>query len=182
MGGESLVLRSFEGSGVTGFDAAKGATLDSPLTENTDPASAIGDLGELTSFSGTIDCGNQQPGSATIQVSGESAQGTLDGTLTQVQVSCTQTSTSLFVIVGGMTTIGTTPAVMFVTGSNGFLQASVATKAGGSFYTKQDSSFVTLRSDGAHMEGDLPEAVAAGATPHMIYVAGDATCGTTIQR
>ena len=180
--GESLRLRSFEGSGVSHFDAAKGGQLDSPLTENTDPSSAIGDLGQLTSISGTVDCGNQQPGTANIHVKGESAQGPLDGTLSAVQVSCTQTSTSLFVIAGGMTTTGTTPVLMFVTSSEGFVQASVATKAGGSFYTVKGASLVSLSSNGAHMDADIPEAVAAGVTPHVIHVAGDATCGSTIQR
>ena len=180
--GESLHLRSFEGSGVTGFNAAKGARLDSPLAENTDAASVIGDLGQLTSISGAVDCGNQQPGTANIHVTGESAQGPLDGTLTAVQVSCTRTSTSLFVIAGGMTRIGTTPALRFVTSSEGLVQASVATKASGSFYTVKGPGLVTLTSNGARMEADIPEAVAAGVKPHIIHVAGDATCGSTIQR
>ena len=56
----TLKLRTFEGTGVTGFDAAKGATLDTKLTEITDKATAVGDLGALSSISGTIDCGNQR--------------------------------------------------------------------------------------------------------------------------
>jgi hypothetical protein len=181
--GATLKLRSFEGTGVTGFDASRGGQLDTPLTETTEAGSAIGDLGALNSVSGTVDCGDQQPGSATVTVTGLSPQGTLDAALTKVHVTCTFTTASgEFVGVSGLTTTGTTPVLMFVTAGTDMIQVAVETKASASFYNGKGAGMVTLRPDGAHIEGDVTESVAAGATPHTLHVAGDATCGLTIHQ
>jgi len=66
----TLRLRTFVGTGVTSFNAATGLVLDTKLTETTDAATATGSLGALSSISGSIDCGDQQPGSANVVVSG----------------------------------------------------------------------------------------------------------------
>ena len=59
--GATLRERDFAGTGVTTFDAATGAQLDTPLTETTAAGAAIGDLGALSHISGTIDCGTSNP-------------------------------------------------------------------------------------------------------------------------
>jgi hypothetical protein len=176
---DTLKLRSFEGTGVSGFDAASGAQFDSQLTETTAAGAAIGDLGTLTSISGTIDCGGQQPGTANVVVTGLSPQGPLSSALTDIQVECTATATDEFVSVSGLTSAGANPVLMFVTGSTGRLQVAVEAKASASFYTATGAGLVTLGTDRAHVEGDVIESVATGVTPHTLHVAGDATCGLT---
>ena len=64
----TLHLRSFEGSGVTGFDGATGVQLDSTLKETTPAGTDKGDLGVVTSIKGTLDCGNEGLGSSTIAI------------------------------------------------------------------------------------------------------------------
>ena len=100
--GTTLKLRSFEGTGVTGFDAASGAQLDSTLTETTAAGSAVGDLGSLSSIKGSIDCGDQLPGSASITITGPTQFGQIDGQLTNVVVTCTVTGSGPFVGINGL--------------------------------------------------------------------------------
>ncbi|MFI5261666.1 MAG: hypothetical protein ACHQZR_03810 [Candidatus Limnocylindrales bacterium] len=179
----TLRLRSFQGSGVTAFDAASGAHLDSALTEITPAGTATGDIGALSSITGTIDCGDQQPGSADVVVSGLTPYGRLDGALTSVHVGCTDTTSGVFVGISGLATAGTTPVLVDVTASADHLQVAVESKAAGTFYTGPGAGSVTLVAGGARMAGDVTESVAAGATPspHTLHVSGSATCGTTIQ-
>jgi hypothetical protein len=178
----SLRLRSFVGTGVTAFDAASGAQVSSSLTETTGTATPTGDIGTVTSISGTLDCGNEQPGVANVVVSGDSPQGTLSGALTSVHVLCTITSSGTFVGISGLAAPGTTPLLIFVTASTGLLQVAVETQSAGSFYTGKSAGIVTLVPGGAQIAGDVTESVTGGATAHVLHVAGDATCGTTVKQ
>jgi hypothetical protein len=175
----TLRLRTFVGAGVTGFDASSGAQIDSPLTETTAAGSATGNLGALASISGTIDCGDQQSGTSTIVVTGLSQLGQLAGPLTSVKVTCTVTSGGTYVGVIGLSTAGTTPVLVFVTASTGALQVAVENATSGSSYAGKSAGITTLVPGGATMAGDVTESVKAGATPHVLHVAGNATCGTT---
>ena len=76
--GATLSLR-LRGIGRDAFRRGEGAELDSPLTETTPAGSATGDLGALTSISGTVDCGDQQAGTTTVVVSGTTPFGQLSG-------------------------------------------------------------------------------------------------------
>lgn len=180
----TLRLRTFVGSGVTSFDAATGLTLDTTLTETTDAATATGSLGALSSISGSLDCGNEQPGSASIVVSGLSPYGQLDGAMTGVNVTCTVTASGTFVGIAGLGMAGTTPVLLLVTASAGLLQVAVETKTAGSFYTGKGSGFVTLVPGGATITADVNAAVPSGSTPspNLLHVTGTATCGTTLQQ
>jgi hypothetical protein len=178
----SLRLRSFVGTGVTAFDAASGAQVSSSLTETTDAATATGNIGKVASISGALDCGNEQPGVANVLVSGDSPQGTLAGAITNVHVLCTITASGTFVGISGLTTSGATPLLVFVTASNGLLQVGVETQTAGSFYMGKTAGIVTLVPGGARFAGDVTESVTGGATPHVLHVAGDATCGTTVHQ
>jgi len=176
----TLRLREFTGTGVTGFNAATGAQVDSPLTETTDAATATGNLGALSSISGTIDCGDETAGTANLIVTGSTPFGQLAGTpLTSVDVTCTNTASGLFVGAIGLGTAGTTPVLVFVTASSGTLQVSVETGSAGSFYSGTGPGLATLTANGAHIAGDISVSVAAGATPstQTVHVAGDDTCG-----
>ena len=176
----TLRERDFTGTGVTDFNAATGAHLDSPLTETTAAATATGQLGALSSISGTIDCGDETAGTANIIVSGTTPFGQLAGTpLTSVDVTCTNSASGLFVGAIGLSTAGTTPVLVFVTASTGMLQVSIETGSAGSFYSGKGAGLATLTANGAQMAGDVSVSVAAGATPstQTVHVAGDDTCG-----
>jgi hypothetical protein len=176
----TLRLRTFVGTGVTGFDAAKGAQLDTKLTESTAAGTAIGTLGALSAISGSIDCGDQQPGSASIIVTGMTPLGALTGGLTNVHVACTVTASGTYVGVQGMGTAGTTAVLEFVTIGAASLQVAVETKAASSFYLTKGMGLATVVTNGATVSGDVTQQVKAGETAHVLHVAGDATCGTTV--
>lgn len=180
----TLRLRTFVGTGVTSFDAAAGMKLDTTLTETTDKATATGSLGALSSISGSLDCGNEQPGSANIVVSGLSPYGQLDGAMTGVNVRCTVTASGTFVGIAGLGMAGSTPVLLFVTASTGLLQVAVETRTAGSFYTGKGSGLVTLVPGGATIAADVNAAAPSGSTPspNLLHVTGAATCGTTIQQ
>ena len=180
--GTTLKLRTFTGTGVTSFDAGSGAQLDSKLTETTAAGSAVGDLGALTSISGSIDCGDQLPGTASVTISGTSLAGPLDGALTATKVLCTFTSSGEFVNVSGLSTAGATPVLVFVTASSGSLQVAVEISDSGTFYAGKGAGFATVSPDGVTISGDVAESVKAGATPHALHVTGTATCGATVRQ
>jgi hypothetical protein len=175
--GATYVERDFAGTSVTGFDAATGAQIDSPLTEvlNKD---AHGTLGVLTSISGSIDCGNQLPGSSTLTFSGPTLKGALSGGLSLANVECVTNSFGQSVSVLGMVTVGTTPTAMVMSISPGTFTVY---PVGAGFYRNTATAVATLTATGAHIDGDgLEQNVAKGATAHTIHVTGDVVCGTTI--
>jgi len=176
----SLRLRSFVGTGVTGFDAAKGAQLDSPLTETTAAGAAVGNLGALTAIAGTVDCGDQQAGTTNVVITGSTPYGPLSGGLTDVKVTCTETASGTFVGINGLGTAGTTPVLIFVTAGTSSLQVAVEIGTTGSFYTAKGAGLTTMVPGGASVSGDVTESVKAGTTPGTLHVTGDATCGTTV--
>jgi len=177
---ETLKLRTFVGTGVTGFDAATGATLDTQLTETTDKGTAVGDLGALSSISGTVDCGDQLPGTSAIVLSGESALGTIGATFTGAHVTCRVIGPATYVTVEELGRAGTTPVLVFVNASADLLQAVLETKTVASVYSSKAPGLVNLTQGGVTVAGDLTETVKAGEKPHVLHVAGDATCGTTV--
>jgi hypothetical protein len=175
--GSTYVERDFAGTGVTEFDAATGATIDSQLTEvpNND---AHGSLGVFTSISGTVDCGNQMPGSSTSTFSGPTLKGTLSGGLSPVNVECVTNTYGQSVSVLGVVQVGATPTFVVFFISPGTMSASLS---GDGFYRNTSTAQATLTANGAHVDGDLLEQnVAKGAKTHTIHVSGDVVCGTTI--
>jgi hypothetical protein len=176
--GATYVERDFAGTGVTGFDAAKGAQIDTQLTEVA-TNQAHGSLGVLTSLKGNIDCGNQLPGSSTLTFSGPTPKGALSGGLNPVSVSCTTSAaTGSSVSVIGLVQVGSTPTYMIMS-----ISPSTFTvyPVGAGFYRSTSTAVATLTATGAHLDGDaLEQNLAAGATAHTIHVTGDVVCGTTI--
>ena len=176
--GSTYVERDFAGTGVTNFDAAKGATIDSPLTEvpNKD---AHGSLGALTSITGSIDCGNQMPGSSTLTFTGLTPNGDLSGGLNPVNVECLTNSNGSSVSILGVVEVGSTPTFMVVYVSPGSFSVAAS---GDGFFRSGGTVVATLTATGAQVDGDAVEQLAAGSTakPHTIHVTGDVTCGTTV--
>jgi hypothetical protein len=175
--GSTYVERDFTGTGVTKFDAATGATLNSPLTE-VPTTDAHGSLGVLTSISGTIDCGNQMPGTSTLTFSGPTPKGTLGGGLSPVNVECITNTFGQSVSVLGLLQVGSTPTFVVFYVSPGTMSVSVASDG---FFRNTSTATAALTANGAHVDGDLLEQnVAKGAMAHTVHVTGDVICGTTI--
>ena len=177
--GSTYIERDFSGTGVTSFDPASGATIDSPLTE-VQTTGAHGTLGELTSIKGTIDCGNQMPGSSTVSVSGSTPKGTISAAgLSPVNVECTSSVTNgRGVSADGIIQVGSTPyfAILFITPGTFTFFAS-----GDAFFRSTSAGGATLTATGAHVDGDVVEQnPPKGTTAHTVHITGDLTCGTTV--
>jgi hypothetical protein len=176
--GKTYLDREFAGTGVTGFDPATGAQIDTSL--NTAPyAGATGNLGTITSVKGSVDCGNQQPGTSTLTLTGATAEGQLTGVvLKPVRVDCVASSGSKYVQVVGVAQLGSIPALVFIDGvSNGTFGVTLEPQTGKLAAYSGKAPGATLSQSGMHVSGDATEAVAAGATAGTLTVSGDATCG-----
>jgi len=178
--GTSLRMRTFVGTGVSGFDGTAGAQLDGPVTETTAAGSAKGTLGALSSLSGAIDCGNQQPGSATVVVSGTTALGDVAPGMTSVHVLCTLAGGQHYVGLQGLGTAGTTPVLIFVTLGPASVQVGVDTPTVGGFFSANGASLDTVTATGGTVNADVTETDKNSAVHHVLHVAGDATCGASV--
>jgi hypothetical protein len=184
--GSTYTERDFTGSGVSGFDAAHGATIDSDLTQVAD-GSNPGKLDAMKHLSGSIDCAGQQSGSATVTLAGSIPQGAITGGLDPVRVECDVDPTyGNYVSVHGILTAGTTKtfAIIVVRAADSPYQSSLfmvpATGAQQSLLAPLHAPS-TLSATGAHVDADFSQAAGAGssAAPNVIHLVGDLTCGAT---
>ena len=177
--GSTYTERNFNGSGVTSFDAGKGAKIDTTLTEVTTAGGNPGKLGLLASLKGTIDCGNQLPGSTTLTLSGTSPKGEVSGGLNSANVECISSSAyGAAVSVIAIASAGGTPTLVVIYITPNTMSASFGT---GSFFRNTPSATATLTSGGATVSGDLTEQnPPAGTTAHTMHLSGSAVCGTTL--
>lgn len=180
--GSALKLRSFVGSGVTSFDPAAGTQLDSDLTESTAPGTAVGSLGALSHLSGTIDCGNQQAGSANIAISGTAKLGAMSGQMSDAKVTCTVTASGTFVTAQALTMAGTTPVLVFVNAGPTMLQLVIETGTAADVYALQGATASTISPTGAQFSADLTETGTTDTPPRVLHVEGSDTCGTTLSQ
>lgn len=172
--GATYVERDFAGTGVTNFDAARGATVNSPLVE-VSTTDAHGTLGVLTSISGSIDCGDQMPGSSTLTISGPTTKGSLGGGLDPVNVECVTNTFGSSVSILGLAAVGSTPTLLVISISPGAFSVSVS---GDGFFRSDSTGVATLTPTGGRIEGDVIEQnPAAGTAAHTIHLSGEATCG-----
>ena len=174
--GATYVERDFTGTGVTNFDAAKGATIDTKLAE-VGTSGAPGSLGVLTSLSGTIDCGNQLPGSSTLLLSGATPKGALGGGLSPVNAECVTNTFGKSVSLIGVAQVGSTPTLAVISISPGTASVSLS---GDGFFRNTATAVATLTPTGAHVDADLVDQnPAKGTKATTIHMSGDVTCGTT---
>lgn len=179
--GQTFTSRTFVGTGVTGFDATRGAQLSGPLTESTSPGSNPGTIGVLSSISGSIDCGDYKPGSSSLVVTGATGDGAISGGLNPVRVECYTRANYPGVQVVGLTHAGTTPVELLI-----FIQTDTFTvyqirQPSGStsyYYTGKGAGISSFTSLGGHINGDATVTAASGVS-YTVHVTGDATCGTT---
>jgi hypothetical protein len=176
--------RNFQGTGVTGFDAAKGAHIDSTLTEVTGSGDNPGTLGAITSIKGAVDCGNQTPGASTVTLAGDTPEGAVTGGLHPFRVECdTSASVGNRVFLVGVVPVGGTKALFDLTFApdaiTGFEIVS-GPPAVSHTYSVKAAGVATLSANGARVDGDAVEQTPAGTTAHTLHVAGSVTCGSTV--
>jgi len=115
--GAAFLGRDFEGTGVTAFNGAKGAQINTKLTETTanNPGENPGTLGAITSIKGSIDCGDETTGTSTVTFSGTTADGVINGKAQPFRVECDTASFGNSVLFPGVVKVGSTKALFFTT-------------------------------------------------------------------
>jgi hypothetical protein len=170
--------RAFEGTGVTSFDPDRGAELDTTLTETeSGTATTAGNVrvGALTAITGSVDCRDQTAGSSTLTITGETAEGALQGaTLDPVRVECYASPDGDEVFASGLVMVGSTPALLSIgLTSDGGVTVDETLPSSGHRYKATGSTSVTTT--GAHLSADV---VDEGATPpRTLHLEGDLVCG-----
>ena len=167
--GSSRAARAFRGTGVTGFDAARGATVNSTLVEDRSLTGNPGKVGALASIVATVDCAGQQPGSSTVVVSGSTAGGAISGRLSPAQVSCDGAGQLRQVVVTALVQVGTRQVQALVTLS---ASGDTTVTVDGHFYSVGTGASVSA--SGAAVSADASES----GTPARVHVEGAATCGS----
>jgi hypothetical protein len=170
--------RAFEGTGVAAFDSAKGARIDSTLTETPATAGATGgSLGAITAIKGSVECGDQTSGTSTVTITGDTAEGSLaSAVLDPVRVECAASPDGDEVVALGLMAVGETNALVKLgLTSDGGVTVDETLPSGSHRYVANGAS--TITSTGAHVRADLVER--GTATPaHRLHVEGDLSCGT----
>ena len=173
--GTSYAERDFSGTGVSGFDAAKGARIDSPLSE-VPSAQKPGTLPSIDSIKGSVDCGNQLPGTSTLLLTAAVPEGPLNGPIDPIRVECNPHAQPPQVRAVGLTMLGSTKVLVILqatgAGFTVFVVPTAATKQ--HFFASTDPATATLTSTGAHVSGSAAET----GTTSKLQVRGDLVCGT----
>jgi hypothetical protein len=162
--------RDFSGTGVTGFDAAMGAEIDSPLAEATAATAATGgpgEIGTLTAIKGSVDCAGQSPGTSTITLNGIP--------LEDPRVECNVEGAEVIVV--GIADTGAGRAFVDIGLRLEGVDLRLTEGSTVSSYLGPAGS-ATLTTTGATVAGD---ALAQGGTPPgTVHVEGDVVCGTAV--
>jgi hypothetical protein len=169
--------RAFTGSGVTAFDPAEGASIDSTLTETAaTPGTTAGGIGAVTAIRGAVRCGDQTAGSSTVTLTGETDAGVLSGAmLDPVRVECDATPAGPEVSVSGLTRVGSDLALVSIgLTSDGAVTVDKGTATASRRYVA--SGIASVTPTGAHVVADTVQQ-GASAPPHMLHVEGDFVCG-----
>lgn len=169
--------RAFEGTGVTSFDAARGAVVDSTLTETAARAgSTSGSLGAITGIKGSVECGDQTAGTSTVTITGDTAEGALaSSVLDPVRVECGKSPDGDEVVALGLMQVGSAKALVKLgLTSDGAVTMDETLLSVTHQYTAGGSS--TITSTGARVRADVvEEGVATPAS--TLHVEGDLSCG-----
>jgi hypothetical protein len=173
--GSAYTERDFAGTGVTGFDVATGAQIDTTLTETTAAGLNPGTLGAITSLKGTIACNDQRPGSSTLVISGDISEGSFTGVIDPVNVKCSADGTDVSIL--GLAMAGTTPVLLVINVPKDHFTIAAAPKGGtGHLYAANGPGVASVSATGAHLAGDAT-AQQGGPNAIKLHLAGDATCG-----
>ena len=183
--GSTYTDREFQGTGVTSFDPARGASLDSDVSMVPGTGQTPGTLGTITHVAGSVDCGSQRPGTSTVVISGASAEGPFTGPFTRFRVVCNLSqqngnSVSATAIINA----GASPTLFIINlPANGkaTIFSPPTAQAAQHLYNIAAGGTLTTSDTGAHLDTDFVESLQSGstATPHTVHFKGDVTCGTT---
>jgi hypothetical protein len=171
--GQNFTSREFVGSGVTGFDAAKGAMIDTPVAETTSASAKRGTIGAISGVRGSINCGHQSPGSSTVTYTGSATEGAVNGPAQPFRVECS--SGSVFFV--GVVKVGSQPVMFLTTITASSVNSFVAGTGISHTYRAQAAGVATVSATGAHVVADMVEQSPASGHPHAIHIEGDLTCG-----
>ncbi|MEY2452367.1 MAG: hypothetical protein QOD92_1941 [Acidimicrobiaceae bacterium] len=168
--------RHFEGTGVVGFDAANGVDVEASLASVAlAPGKTPGTIGTINSIKGSVDCGKQTAGTATVTITGATAEGTFDNaTLDPVLVECSSDGQGNEAFVTAVAMLGSVKAEIGLGLSSG--GAVDMTVSGGHHYTAPGTTAITAT--GAHVNADVVEQEVS--SPHTLHVEGDVACGTRV--
>jgi hypothetical protein len=185
--GTTFLGRSFEGTGVTGFNAAKGAQINTTLTETTanNPGENPGTLGAIMSIKGSINCGNETAGTSTVTFSGTTADGAVKSKAQPFRVECDTASFGNSVIFPGVVKVGKTKAFFFTTftpDSINIFETIAGSPPIARQYQVKAAGVSTLSATGATVTGDVVEQSPTSGVAHTLHLTGKVTCGSTVQR
>jgi len=171
--------RAFAGTGVTTFDAAHGAVVDSALAEvaeTTATAPTKGDIGAVTAIKGSVECGDQTPGTSTVALTGTTPEGALSAVpLDAVHVECDPSPQGPELVASGLVHVGTTTALATIgLTSDGAVSIDETLPTTTRRYTAAGDATVTAA--GAHVRADTVDANAS-APASRLHVEGDLVCG-----
>lgn len=169
--------RAFEGTGVTAFDAARRAVVDSKLTEIAETTgSTKGDIGVITAIKGSVECGDQTPGESTVTLTGTTPDGPLTGVaLDPVRVECDPSPDGPELASSGLVQIGATKALVAIgLTSDGGVTVDETRPTTHRRYVAAGTATVTAQ--GAHVRADVVDQ-SAPAGPSRLHVEGDFMCG-----
>lgn len=169
--------RTFRGTGVTGFDPARGATIDSTLVEQA--SGNPGSIGALRSIKATIDCGAPASAISTLQISG-SGLPNLDGPISPASVQCVGAGPAVSVI--GMSGPASSPAFRIVVGitpTQLVVAIQSADQTPPTIYTSVTATSMTGGSVSvdANLATTATSGSASAATGH-VHLGGAVSCGT----
>ena len=182
--GAQYTDREFQGTGVTTFDPARGASFNSDLTVVPATGQKPGTLGAITHISGSVDCGGRTPGASTAAASGSTAEGAVSVAFSRCLVACNASAQyGASVNISAIISTGATPALLIISlpaSGKATIYSLAQTPAVNHSYTIVSSGTLAVTGTGAHVEADFMEVLQAGATgiAHTIHLAGDVTCGT----
>jgi len=182
--GPTFRERNFRGAGVTGFDARRSAHLDAELSDaEPSPGVGPGSIGRVTAVKGSIACGDQEPGSSTLTITGSTPAGRYDGSsLDPVVVECYFADDQVTAI--GVARAGTTKVLLMVSfGPDGLGVEEALGPEGQRYYSSTppaaSAGDIRLGPDGASATGDVVERNSPN--PHTLHIDGDVHCGTPIR-
>ena len=178
--GAAYHSRDFSGTGMTGFDAATGVQIDSSLTDVTQPGGNTAGIATLKSISGSIDCGNQEPGTSTLVLTATTPDGAIDGPLDPVRVGCNASKQyGLSAQTVGVGMLGTTKVTVIVNATATGFTVFLAGAANQYFFTSTDKTAASITPTGAQISGDAATNASGGGPALTVHVAGAVVCGTS---
>lgn len=181
--GATFTDREFQGTGVTVFDPARGATFDSDVAIAPNPGSKPGTLGTITHVTGSVDCGGQTPGTSTVVASGSSPEGAISGPFSISRVTCNSSAQNgQSVGVSAIIDTATPPVYLIINlpaNRNATIFSVSQNPSKQHTYAMDKAGTLTITATGAHLDADFVEVLAAGVAgpAHTIHLVGDVTCG-----